>query len=325
MRNKLGISNMVRGGSAFLGYLVRGGLLNVNLEVTKRCNARCDFCSYWKEKAPAELDNYVEVIRKLNPLSVGITGGEPLLRKDLEKIISSLRREFGHIFISLVTNGSLLTPDRGISLWEAGLDELSVSLDYVDARYDRERKIKGLSANILSVAPALRESGVNLCFNIVVKQGNYREIPAMVRYAAARGVKVSLSTYNCWKTGAEKHMVSKAELAELKQVLEDVAALKKRFGNVTSRRFYLERIPDFFEHREIPGCTAGLNWVQVTPDGLIKRCSDQPAAFDFRKWRIGSFPPSKCKKCWYACRGAAQEPITLSRFLEMARDALTEK
>jgi MoaA/NifB/PqqE/SkfB family radical SAM enzyme len=319
----LGLSNMVRGGCAFLGYLVRGGLLNINLEVTKRCNARCDFCDYWKEKAPAELDSYVHVIRKLNPLSVSITGGEPLLRKDLEEIISSLRQNFGHIFISLITNGSLLTIEKGLRLWKAGLDELSISLDYIDARYDRERKIKGLSAHVMSVAPGLRESGVNLCFNIVIKQGNFREIPAMIRYAVAMGVKVSLSTYNCWKADEEKHMVNKSELAELKQVLADVMALKKRFGNITSRRYYLDRIPEFFENRGIAGCTAGINWIQVTPDGFIKRCSDHPVAFEFHEWKNGAFPPPSCTKCWYACRGAAQESITFSWFLEMARDALS--
>jgi MoaA/NifB/PqqE/SkfB family radical SAM enzyme len=200
---------------------------------------------------------------------------------------------------------------------------LSISLDYLDDRYDRERKIKGLSAHVISVAPSLRESGVNLCFNIVVKKGNYREIPAMVRYAAAMGVKVSLSTYNCWKAGEEKHMVSKSEIAELKQILADVMDLKKRFGNITSRSYYIDRIPEFFENRGIAGCTAGINWVQVTPEGLIKRCSDHPAAFEFRNWNNKTFPPSNCTKCWYSCRGAAQEPITFSRFLEMARNALS--
>lgn len=323
MQDNLDFAGMFWGGSAFLKYIVRGGLFNINLEVTKRCNARCNFCDYWKEKAPAELDSYVDVIRKLKPLSVSLTGGEPLVRKDLEQVISSLRRSFRFLYLSLITNGSLLTPERGLSLWRAGLDELSISLDYLDDRYDRERNIEGLSSRILSVAPVLRQSGVNVCFNVVIRKGNYREIPAIIRFAAGKNIKVSLSTYNCWKTGLEEHMIGKDDIAKLKHVLDEVISLKKRFGNVTSRIYYLEKIPEFFQHRSIRGCTAGLNWVQVTPDGFIKRCSDHPVAFEFHNWKKNSFAPSRCTRCWYSCRGAAQEPITLARFFEMAKEALS--
>lgn len=91
---------MLVGGYKFFRYLAIGGIFNVNLEVTKRCNARCDFCDYWKEKPVEELKDYVPIVKKLKPLSVGLTGGEPLLRKDLAKIISSLRQNFGFLFLS---------------------------------------------------------------------------------------------------------------------------------------------------------------------------------------------------------------------------------
>jgi len=306
-----------------LKYLVRGGLFSVNLEVTKRCNARCNFCNYWKERAQPELDSYVDVIRILKPLAINITGGEPLIRDDLEQIISSLHQNFRFLYISLITNGSLLTVEKGIRLWQAGLDELSISLDYLDDRHDRERNIEGLSSHVLSVASLLREAGVNLCFNVVIKKGNYLEIPEIIRIAAGLKIKVSLSTYNSWKAGSEKHMINRHEIANLNQVLKEIVSLKMRFGNVTSRPYYLEKIPVFFQHRGIQGCTAGLNWVQVTSDGFIKRCSDHPIAFEFHKWKKFAFSPSSCTKCWYSCRGAAQEPITFYRFFEMAKDALS--
>ncbi len=323
MLRKLTLSEMAIGGYKFFNYLARGGLFNINLEVTKRCNARCDFCDYWREDHPTELGDYIPVVRKLNPLSVSLTGGEPLLRADLANIIASLRQNFGFLVIGLVTNGLLLTPKRGRELWEAGLNELSISLDYLDERHDRDRGLPGLVNHILSVVPPLKDSGVEVCFNLVIKKGNYKEIPAILERAAAMGVKVSLSTYNCWRINNEGHMLANEDLPALREVLTTVKVLKGVLHNLASGEYYLDRIPVFFQNRGVPGCTAGLNWVQVTPDGMIKRCSDQPISCHYNQWRRGLFAPTDCERCWYSCRGAAQEPWTWRRFVEMSKEALS--
>jgi MoaA/NifB/PqqE/SkfB family radical SAM enzyme len=322
MSRKLTRTEMLIGGYKFFRYLTRGGLLSINLEVTKRCNARCNFCDYWKEKPPEELKDYVQVVRKLKPLSVGLTGGEPLLREDLPDLIASLRRNFGFLRISLVTNGSLLTREKGLELWEAGLDELSISLDYLDSRHDAGRGLPGLTKHIIAVAPELAAAGVNLSFNLVMKSSNYREVPQIVRECAGMGVKVSVSTYNCWRTNNRTHMIEKNELRELANVIEELKELKRTLGNPVNSHLYLEGIPEFFEKENIPGCTAGLNWIQVTPDGMIKRCSDHPVALHFSQWRQRFFEPTDCGRCWYGCRGA-QEPWSLKRFIEKSKDALT--
>jgi MoaA/NifB/PqqE/SkfB family radical SAM enzyme len=322
MSRRLTHTEMLFGGCKFFRYLVRGGLFNINLEVTKRCNARCNFCDYWKEKPTRELKDYVPVVEKLKPLSVSLTGGEPLLREDLPDLIGSLRRNFGFLNISLITNGSLLTREKGLELWEAGLDELSISLDYLDERHDEGRALHGLTRHIIAVAPELAAAGVNLCFNLVLKSGNYKEAPQIVRECAGMGIKVSVSTYNCWRTNNRSHMIEQDELRALAGVIEELKELKRTLGNLTSSHSYLEKIPEFFEKKNVPGCTAGLNWVQVTPDGMIKRCSDHPMAVHFSQWRERFFDPTDCGRCWYSCRGAAQEPWTLERFIEMSREAL---
>jgi MoaA/NifB/PqqE/SkfB family radical SAM enzyme len=322
MARTLTYQEMVVGGYKFFRYLARGGLFNINLEVTKRCNARCNFCDYWKEKPTQELKDYVAVVEQLKPLSVSLTGGEPLLREDLPEVIASLRQNFSFLHLSLITNGMLLTVEKGLELWEAGLDELSISLDYLDARHDQGRGLPGLTEHILAVAPELAATGVKLCFNLVIKSGNYREVPQIVRKCAGMGIKVSVSTYNCWRTNNRSHMIEKDEVRVLAGVIEELKELKKTPGNITTSDSYLERIPEFFEKRHIAGCTAGLNWIQVTPDGMIKRCSDHPVAAHFSEWHEGLFEPTDCGSCWYSCRGAAQEPWSLKRFIEMSRDAL---
>lgn len=309
------------GGYKYMKYLLKGGLININLEVTKRCNARCDFCDYWKEKAPPELEDYVSLVRRLDPLSVSLTGGEPFLRKDLPQLIASLRRSFGFLFISLITNGSLLNFEKGLAVWDAGLDEFSVSLDYPDERHDRERGIPGLTKRIFSLAPELKAAGVNLCFNVVIKRENYLDIPEIVKRSAEMGTKVSLSAYNAQRVGNESHTVPSGELRALSNVVKRLKRMKRELGNVTTSDYYLDKVVGYFSTRSIPDCTAGRNWIQVTPDGMIKRCSDYSAIGHFSTWHKGIFGPTACGRCWYSCRGAAQEPWSLRRFLEMAADS----
>src|SRR4026207_1405520 len=65
----------------------------VHFEVTLRCNARCGFCDYWKTPAEAkaeELTSFADAARFFNPMLVTFTGGEPLLRRDLEELVAAV-------------------------------------------------------------------------------------------------------------------------------------------------------------------------------------------------------------------------------------------
>jgi MoaA/NifB/PqqE/SkfB family radical SAM enzyme len=77
----------------------------VNLEVTRRCNARCDFCRYPQVREDPRLDDYLPVVERLKPTLLTLSGGEPLIRKDLESIIARLRAGCPNLHIGLVTNG----------------------------------------------------------------------------------------------------------------------------------------------------------------------------------------------------------------------------
>jgi len=80
----------------------------VNLEITKLCNAKCDFCDYWQTRHEERITDYRPVIRKINPLITVITGGEPMIRKDLPDIVRQIKECSIFIFTSMVTKGDLL-------------------------------------------------------------------------------------------------------------------------------------------------------------------------------------------------------------------------
>ena len=114
----------------------------VHFEVTLRCNAHCGFCDYWKtssDQRASELKSYADAARFFNPMLVTFTGGEPTLRRDLEDLVAEVDRAISLKYVTLITHGAMLTPERAQSLWDAGINQFNISLDYLDERHDAAR------------------------------------------------------------------------------------------------------------------------------------------------------------------------------------------
>jgi MoaA/NifB/PqqE/SkfB family radical SAM enzyme len=289
----------------------------VNLEVTKFCNASCDFCDYWRVKESPRLDDYAGIIRKINPMMVALTGGEPLLRKDLPDVVRRLREGFGFLYIGMVTHGQLLTLEKAKALWDAGLDQLSISMNHLGPRHDEERGLPGLFDHLSKLIPRLKDVGVdNVVLNTVIQDGNLDEIADLIRQAHAWGIRISFSAYTSLKNGNESHMVRPERQERLKAVIGEIRALKRRYRNVVSSGYYLSVIPRYFEQGQVEGCRAGRSFVQVTPDGHLKVCSEMPVYAHGSEYRPRRESVS-CAKCWFSCRGESQAPVTPGRLWEL--------
>src|SRR5262245_804773 len=78
----------------------------VHFEVTLRCNAKCGFCDYWKTPATAkasELRSFADAARHFDPVMITFTGGEPLLRRDLEDVVASVNDAVGLTYLTVLT------------------------------------------------------------------------------------------------------------------------------------------------------------------------------------------------------------------------------
>ena len=291
--------------------------LFLNLEVTKRCNARCRHCDYWKGPHEAELVDYVPVIQKINPLIISFTGGEPLVRKDIFDLIQRIKENGGLFYLTMVTNGALLNLEKAERLKEAGIDQLSISLDFLDERHDQTRGIKGLFAHLSNLMPLLSHIGFdNVTLNTVIMENNLDQITQIAEQAWGWGVKVSYSSYCEMKNNDRSLSVKSENLDKLKKIVAELIQYKSSLGNITNSTYYLERIPAYFEKGKINGCLAGLRWLQVAPDGYLKPCSELPSIGYFEDF---SLPRQKvsCQSCWYSCRGEAQAPLSLKRLAEI--------
>jgi MoaA/NifB/PqqE/SkfB family radical SAM enzyme len=292
----------------------------VHFEVTLRCNAKCGFCDYWKtdpSERDRELASFADAARRFDPMLVCFTGGEPLMRRDLEAIVSAVDRAIHTKYVTLITHGAMLTPERAKSLWDAGVNQLSISLDYLDDRHDDARGIPGLAARVLGAVPRMRELGIdNIRFNTVIKRDNLGDIMGIVRRSAALGVGVNLSVYTDAKNGNRDHLLAEPHFREVEALVAEVLAFKRSNRKViTNSDYYLEQIPRYVRGEMREPCRSGIRTIHLDPTGHVKRCPDFPTDYHWRDFR--KYQPVNCNACYYACRGEAQAPLRLSRIRDI--------
>jgi len=288
----------------------------VHFEVTLRCNARCPFCDYWKTDPAArhsELASFADAARFFNPMLVTFTGGEPLLRSDLEDLVAAVSRAISLKYITLITHGAMLTPERARALWDAGVNQFNISLDYLDERHDRARGFPGLTRKLFATVPKLRALGIdNVRFNTVIKNDNLDQILPIVHRAAGMGCGVNLSVYTDSKNGNGAFRLGESEDVALEALVAELLAFKRRRrGVITNSDYYLAQIPRYARGEMREPCRSGLRTIHIDPTGHVKRCPDFPADFHWRDFR--RYEPIDCNACYYACRGEAQAPLRLSR------------
>jgi MoaA/NifB/PqqE/SkfB family radical SAM enzyme len=288
----------------------------VHFEVTLRCNARCGFCDYWKTDPSAratELKSFADAARFFNPMLVTFTGGEPLLRRDLEDLVAAVAQAIRLKYITLITHGGMLSAERGQALWNAGVNQFNISLDYLDGRHDTARGIPGLTAKILSTVTAMRAQGIDsIRFNTVIKDDNLDQLLPIVQRAAALGCGVNFSVYTDSKNGNRDHLVADRHRAELEDAVNGLLDFKRRRrGIITNSDYYLQQIPRYVRGEMTEPCRSGIRTIHVNPTGHVKRCPDFPTDFHWKDFR--RYEPIACNACYYACRGEAQAPLRLSR------------
>ena len=287
-----------------------------SIEMTKHCNAGCDFCDDWKTTHSPKLGDVVDMARVLNPMVLALTGGEPMIEKRLPEIIREVKASQGFIYIYVVTNGSLLTEERAWEMFDAGLDQLSISLNYLDERQDEERKLPGLWKHISTLVPKITGRGHNVVANTVIMRDNLDQIVPIARRMHEWRAKVSYSCYTAFKNGNRGHYFTDEELDRLRGIVQELVEHKKRVGNITSSRFYLERIVPYFANPDgVRGCKAGNGFVQLTPDGQVRQCADFAPFVHYKEYR--GMEATECTRCWYACRGESEASFSLERVTEL--------
>ena len=273
-------------------------LRNLRLSVTDRCNLRCAYCMpeeeyVWLPRADIlafeELATLVDVFLALGVEKVRLTGGEPLLRRDLEVLVALLAAKPGLGDLALTTNGILLA-DQAPALKRAGLARLTVSLDTLRPERFRQLTRRDELARVLSGLEAARAAGfTGTKLNAVVLRGvNDDELLDLLAFGRERGLEVRFIEYmdvggaTGWSAAS---VVPRAEiLGTIELALGRVVPDPERDRAAPAERFVL---PDGTRFGIIASTTepfcGSCDRARLTADGQWFTCLYAPTGTDLRE------------------------------------------
>jgi Predicted Fe-S oxidoreductases len=233
---------------------------------TRRCNLACVYCNEYDDFSPPVPTD--EMIRRIDRLAylktaiVTISGGEPLLHPEIETIIKRIRQH--GMIAGMITNGYLLTPKKIVSLNEAGLEHLQISIDNIDPDHVSKKSLKVLDKKLEYLAQ-FADFAVNI--NSVIGGGiqNPEDAVTITRRAVQLGFSSSLGIIHDG-TGSMKPLNRREE-----RVFREIQA----YGKHGYSRLY------WFQENLAKGqpndwhCRAGARYLYICEDGLVHYCSQQ--------------------------------------------------
>jgi len=262
----------------------------VSYQITLRCNRRCVFCNAWKLKTFRELDTRQakKVVGELGDSGVsalGITGGEPLIRKDLEEIAAHAKRK--GLIVGVNTNGTLLTPKRAKSI-SGVFDTVFVSLDGFEKTHDAIRGEEGTFrealAGLKNLIAVKHDCAVGV--NFVLNNMNYREFIPFCNWIKSLGVLVTFFPVAGEDNFITDYSIPRSEVDEFV-----CSVLKEKATNpfLGPSEKVIELIPKFVKGKMPHICDAGRLYLGVSPTGELRVCPIGPNSPD---WQIGSLVTS---------------------------------
>ncbi len=291
---------------------------SVSWNLTARCNLFCTHC--YMSAAPhadittdfttAECFRVIDEMAKVNPnLFLILTGGEPLVRKDIFDI-SGYASDKGFTCV-LGTNGVLIGKKEARAMRQSGLQGASVSLDSVDPeKHDQFRKLPGAFKNALRGIEFLKEEGLDFSLHMSVMSWNVSEIPAMIDFARKIGSKV-LNFFFLIQTGRGQGIIDiqPSQYEEILTYLARAQGVGAQDANVSSlfnqfedpwttsigsangvilrakcaphfRRIIYQLDPNspMLKNYAQGSCPAGKYYCRITPEGDVTPCPYMPVS-----------------------------------------------
>jgi cyclic pyranopterin phosphate synthase len=259
---------------------------NLRVSVTDRCNLRCTYCMpeevTFMDRAHLltfeEITRFVHVAAPLGIDKIRLTGGEPLMRRELPRLVEMLCRVEGIRDVGLTTNGVLLA-DQAQALYDAGLRRINVSLDTLDPERFRQLTRRDGLEKVLDGILAAKRAGFNpVKVNAVSIRGvTEHEVVPLARFAREHGLELRFIEY--MPIGADAWERGKVYFAH--EILEQ---LERAVAPLAPAKDYDPRAPAMdFEYADgggrvgviasisRPFCTS-CNRVRLTADGKLRNC-----------------------------------------------------
>ena len=245
-------------------------------ELTYRCPLHCVFCYNPVDYAtqPAELStaDWLRVLREgreMGAVQLGLSGGEPLLRDDLEEIVAEARR-LGY-YSNLLTSGVGLTEQRAAALKAAGLDH--VQLSFQDSTREMNDFLSHTKTFELKnrVAQIVKGQGWPMVMNVVIHRLNIDHIGRIIEMAAELGaeyIELANTQYYSWA------FVNRAQLLPTREQLKRAEAVTDEWRRKLEGRMRIFFVAPDYHEGKAKKCVNGWGsmFLTVTPDGTALPC-----------------------------------------------------
>lgn len=225
------------------------------------------------------------------------TGGEPLLRDDLEALVAAARAL--DLYTNLVTSGVGLTPERAIRLREVGLDHVQLSLQ--DDRESNAARITGRECQDrkLRAAQSIKAAGLPFTLNVVLHRDNIGRIPEIVALAESAGaerLELANAQYLGWALKNREALLPSYD--QIEQARIDASVARERLRGRVDISFV---IPDYFTGYP-KACMDGwaARFVVVSPGGLVLPCQ---AAHTIPELTFANARTASLTEAWHSAPG----------------------
>lgn len=311
---QLSTSRKVKIAARTLKNIITGKPITVSFEVTYNCQADCKHCDLGKgrhfDEERLSPEHFAKWVTELRPAVCQISGGEPLLRKDIYDIIEAMRKRDATSVFVITTNVQILNEERYLKLREAGVDQFSLSLDYPDERQNEFRALKNNFEHMSELLPKLAGYGNNdLILACVVQSDNFLELPKIAELAKKWGVAVNFSTYNHLRTGNTDMLVNtNGNLSDLNTVVDKLVMMQSDGYPILTSEWTMRRMIRFFQRGKAPRCRAGTRFMIVNPQAVLTPCGMFRDTYESRQELIDKFArKNKCEACFTAIRANSEK------------------
>jgi cyclic pyranopterin phosphate synthase len=293
---------------------------NLRISVTDRCNIRCFYCMPAEDVqfrprdellTFEEITRFVRVVAALGINRLRLTGGEPLVRHDLPKLVQSLAAIPGIDDLALTTNG-ILFARHAQALRDAGLQRVNISLDTLNAETFRKiARRDGLEATLEGIAAAQRVGFPSIKLNaIAVRHLTEAEVIPLGRFARSHGLELRFIEYmpldaeNAWErdrvlSGDEIRLILESEFPRLEPlpvIDPSQPATDYRFSDGVGQIGFINPVSQPFCHN--------CNRLRLTAEGQIRNCLFSTVEWDARALLRGSADDARLVDLLQECIGA---------------------
>jgi MoaA/NifB/PqqE/SkfB family radical SAM enzyme len=288
--------------------------------ITRKCNYRCRGCNVWQEQdenelSTSEIKKGLDILKDLGIVEIVLSGGNPLLREDVDEIIEYASK----LFITTVYDNGSMAAKKIEALRNA--DFVAISIDSLDpTKNDHIRGVKGAWKKAVNAVLELQKEGIRVGVAPTISQANMNEILELTTWFLKKNIPVwySLYSYDTSESGQQLFKIGKqsdefaiTDKESMADLCDSLSKLKKKSGLVLVTDKILGTVRTLYaENRRIWRCKALQNFLIVDHLGRVAGCHlhnpvgsifDLPRIWNSQRLNNLRESYSRCTRCTYLC------------------------